>query len=51
VLATWRTVDAVIGERALALPLFTYAPDTWGPGEARLIPDGWHNPVGDAACP
>jgi len=52
VLATWRIVDPVIGDRSLALPLYQYAPGSWGPGEAQqLLPEGWHNPVGDETCP
>jgi glucose-6-phosphate 1-dehydrogenase len=52
VLATWRVVDPVIGERSLALPIYMYPPGSWGPAEAQLLlPEGWHNPVGDEACP
>jgi glucose-6-phosphate 1-dehydrogenase len=42
--ASWRIVDPVLGN---AVPLFQYAPNTWGPTEVErlLSPDGgWHNP-------
>jgi glucose-6-phosphate 1-dehydrogenase len=51
VLAAWRVVDPVIGDRGAKLPLHQYEPGTWGPAAANeLIPDGWHNPVGDEEC-
>jgi len=43
--AAWRVVDPVLGN---AVPLHTYAKDSWGPKEAdALLPDGvpWHDPA------
>ena len=40
----WRIVDPILGAN---LPVYPYAPRTWGPPESgRIAPEGgWHNPV------
>jgi glucose-6-phosphate 1-dehydrogenase len=49
--AAWRVVDPVVGDHASQLPLFFYAPGTFGPPEADLmIPNGWHSPTDDETC-
>lgn len=39
----WRIVEPVLKERT---PVYQYAPNSWGPEEARRMspPGGWHNP-------
>jgi glucose-6-phosphate 1-dehydrogenase len=45
VMAAWRIVDPVVGDRADGLPLATYEPGSWGPNAAEaLVPEGWHEP-------
>ena len=42
--AAWRVVDPILGN---ATPVYTYAPNTWGPPEADALvagDGGWHNP-------
>jgi len=41
----WRIVDPVIKKN---MPIYPYAPKTWGPDETERIspPSGWHNPTG-----
>jgi glucose-6-phosphate 1-dehydrogenase len=52
VVAAWGVVDPVIGDRSLALPLYSYDPGSWGPRESdAIIPDGWHAPLADEDCP
>jgi glucose-6-phosphate 1-dehydrogenase len=51
VLAAWRVVDPVIGERSAALPLYSYEPGSWGPAEADgLVPGRWHDPRDNGDC-
>ena len=43
--ASWRAVDGILGD---AVPVHSYARDSWGPKEADgLLPEGvpWHDPV------
>jgi glucose-6-phosphate 1-dehydrogenase len=43
--AAWRAVDPVLGA---ATPLYTYAPNAWGPAQADALiaaDGGWHNPI------
>ncbi len=43
--AAWKVVDPILGN---VIPVYDYAPDTWGPPEADRIIErdgGWHNPV------
>jgi glucose-6-phosphate 1-dehydrogenase len=52
VIPAWHVIDPVIGNRAAALPTYSYAQGSWGPSEAdALIPGGWHQPVsGEKDC-
>ena len=40
----WRIVDPILKKET---PLYPYAPNTWGPGEAERVapPGGWHDPM------
>jgi glucose-6-phosphate 1-dehydrogenase len=40
----WRIVDPVLKK---GTPIYSYAPNTWGPAEAAQVapPGGWENPV------
>ena len=51
VLAAWRVVDPVVGDRAAGLPLYGYRAGTWGAAEADvMIAQGWHTPDGEQDC-
>jgi glucose-6-phosphate 1-dehydrogenase len=51
VIAAWRVVDPVIGDRGAGLPLFPYEPGSWGPPEADgLVPEKWHDPDDTTDC-